>query len=607
MRRRPATPTREASPPTRRRATTPIREPGPLTRRRPATPTPYPARRHPMRRRTACRPLAAIAAGLAIAAGAPTPAIAQDRPAPAPDDARIEALLAEVEAGVQARSKLVQEMIDRIFSFSELGFQEVETSRYIVGILREHGFTVEEGISGIPTSWWATWGSGRPVISLGSDIDGIPKASQRPGVAYHDPLVPGAPGHGEGHNSGQGVNVAAAIALKEVMEREGIEGTLVLWPGVAEEQVATKAWLVRDGWFDDVDVALFTHVGSNLGVAWGGGRGTGLVSIEFTFHGEAAHSAGAPWRGRSALDGVELMNVGWQYWREHMRPLQRSHHIVVDGGDQPNVVPSVASVWYYVREMDYPHLRANLDAAIRIAEAAAMMSDTRVEHRILGVAWPRHFNRPIAEATWRHIEAVGLPGWDEADQALAMATQLEVGSEPRGLATELGELRGPPDQPQSGGSDDIGDISWNVPTITLGYPSNMPGLPGHHWSNAIAMATPIAHKGGVAGARVLARTALELFLRPDLVRDAWAYFNDEQTAEQQYISFITADDPPATHLNRHIMAEFRPRLEPFYYDPARYPTYLEQLGVEYPTLRPDQWERVREAMQDPRTRTTEDQ
>jgi aminobenzoyl-glutamate utilization protein B len=547
-------------------------------------------------RRSAAFPF--IAAGLVLLATS-DPAAAQE-PLGAPDDRRVRELLDQVEAGVQARAKLVQEMVDRIFSFSELGFQEVETSRYIVSVLRQHGFQVEEGISGIPTSWWATWGSGKPVISLGSDIDGIPKASQRPGVAYHDPLVPGAPGHGEGHNSGQGVNVVAAIALKEVMEREGIPGTLVLWPGVAEEQVATKAWLVRDGWFDDVDVALFTHVSSNLGVAWGGNRGTGLVSMEFTFHGEAAHSAGAPWRGRSALDGVELMNVGWQYWREHMRPLQRSHHIVTDGGDQPNVVPSVASVWYYIREMDYPHLRANVDAAIRIAEAAAVMSDTRVEHRILGTAWPRHFNRPIAEATWRHIEAVGLPAWSDADQALAMAVQLEVGSRPEGLNTEPGELRGPPDQPQSGGSDDIGDISWNVPTITLGYPSNIPGLPGHHWSNAIAMATPIAHKGALAGSRVLARTALELFLRPDLVAAAHDYFQDEQKAEQEYIPFITAHDPPATHLNRHIMAEFRPLLQPFYYDPARYPTYLEQLGVEYPTLRADQWERVREALDERR-------
>jgi aminobenzoyl-glutamate utilization protein B len=536
----------------------------------------------------------AVAALLAL----PLPSIgfAQER-AEEPPAALLERLLPEVEAAVLARAPLVQQIVDQVFSYSELGFQEFETSRYLVGVLREHGFDVEEGISGMPTSWWATWGSGRPVISLGSDIDGIPKASQRPGVAYHDPLVPDAPGHGEGHNSGQGVNIVAAIALKEVMEKEGLPGTLVLWPGVAEELVAAKAWFVRDGWFDDVDAALFTHVGNNFGVSWGGNRGTGLVSIEFTFHGEAAHSAGSPWRGRSALDGVELMNVGWNYWREHMRPLQRSHHVVTDGGDQPNVVPSRASVWYYVREMDYEHLRENVDAAIRMAEGAALMSDTRVEHRILGQAWPRHFNRPIAEATWAHIEAVGLPEWSDDDEALAMAVQMEVGSEPVGLTRELGGIDGPPEQPQSGGSDDIGDISWAVPTITLRYPSNIPGLPGHHWSNAITMATPIAHKGAVAGARVLARTALELVLRPDLLAEARDYFESEQKADQEYISFITEDDPPATHLNREIMDRFRPLLEPFHYDASRHASYLEQLGVEYPGLREDQWERVREILE----------
>ncbi|TVR52598.1 MAG: amidohydrolase [Gemmatimonadales bacterium] len=507
---------------------------------------------------------------------------------------RLATLLPQVEEGVEARAKLVQEIIDKLFSFSELGFQEVETFNYLVPLLREHGFEVEEGIADIPTAWWATWGSGSPVISFGSDVDGIPKSSQRPGVAYHDPLVEGAPGHGEGHNSGKAVNIVAALALKEVMEREGIPGTLVLWPGVAEELVAAKAWFVREGYFDDVDIALFTHVGNNMGVSWGHANGTGLVSVEFIFHGEAAHSAGAPWRGRSALDAVELMNAGWNFRREHLRPLERSHYVITDGGDQPNVVPSRAAVWYYIREIHFDGIRENFDKAIRTAEGATLMTDTEMEYRILGTAAPRHFNRPIAEAMHRHIQDVGLPEWSEEDQMLAKAVQLEVGSDPDGLATELDAIGTPPEEPRSGGSDDIGDISWNVPTVTLRFPSNIPGLPGHHWSNAITMATPIAHKGGVAGARVLARTALELFLRPDLVEDSWRYFREEQTAEQEYVPMIGPDDPPATFLNRGIMEEFRPQLQEFYYDETRFETYLEQLGVEYPTLRPDQLQRLRE-------------
>jgi aminobenzoyl-glutamate utilization protein B len=215
----------------------------------------------------------------------------------------LDRLLENVTADVEANRKLTQVMVDKIFSFAELGFHEVETSKYLVNLLRENGFDVEEGISGIPTAWWAKWGSGEPVIAFGSDIDGIPKASQKPGVAYRDPLVKGAPGHGEGHNSGQAVNVTAALALKTIMEREQIPGTLVLWPGVAEELIGTKAWFVRDGWFNDIDAVIFTHVGSHLGVSWGQASGTGLVSVEFLFSGESAHSAGAPWRAQRARCG----------------------------------------------------------------------------------------------------------------------------------------------------------------------------------------------------------------------------------------------------------------------------------------------------------------
>ena len=332
---------------------------------------------------------------------------------------------------------------------------------------------------------------------------------------------------------------------------------------------------------------IFTHVSSNLSVSWGQGGGTGLVSVEFTFAGQAAHGAGAPWRGRSALDAVELMNVGWNFRREHLRPLQRSHYVISDGGDQPNVVPSRASVWYYFREMDYPDIKRNFDIGVKMAEGAAMMTDTEMSYRILGSAWPRHFNKVIAETMYEHIQAVGLPEWSEADQTLAHAVQRVMGSDEEGLPTELSELRDPPepDRRRSGGSDDIGDVSWAVPTVTMRFPSNIPGLPGHHWSNAIAMATPIAHKGATAGAKALAATALDFFTKPELVEQAWAYFNDVQTQDMQYTPFISEDDEPAIHLNAEIMQRFKPELSQFYFDSDRYDTYLEQLGITYPTVR----------------------
>src|SRR5881296_4309391 len=199
---------------------------------------------------------------------------------PRQSDARLGALKDEAAQEVDRMKEFTQQAVDQIFSFGELGFQEFETSRYCIDILKKNGFRVEEGISGMPTAWMATWGSGKPVIALGSDIDGIPQASQKPGVAYHDPIIEGAPGHGEGHNSGVPLNITAALAVKKIMEREHLQGTLMLWPGVAEELLATKAYFVRDGYFKDVDICLFVHVGDNLDVSYGPTNGSGLVSIE---------------------------------------------------------------------------------------------------------------------------------------------------------------------------------------------------------------------------------------------------------------------------------------------------------------------------------------
>ena len=503
---------------------------------------------------------------------------------------RLTALKTEVAADVDEMAVFTQHMVDSIFSFGELGFQEIETSKYITDILREHGFTVEEGIAGIPTAWMASWGSGRPVIALGSDIDGIPQASQKPGVGYRDPMIVGAPGHGEGHNSGQAVNVTAALAVKAIMERENVPGTIKLWPGVAEELLGTKAYFVRDGYFKDVDIVLFSHVGSNLGVSWGSGSGNGLISVEYTFQGETAHSAGAPWRGRSALDAVELMNAAWNFRREHLRIQQRSHYVITNGGDQPNVVPRNASVWYYFRETDYPHIKELWDIADKMAEGAALMTNTSFTSRVLGSAWPQHMNKVVAETVHANITQVGLPEWSDADQALARAVQRLVGSEPAGLATSLSELEGPieEDAKRGGGSDDIGDISWVVPTVTLRYPSNVPDLPGHNWTSAIAMATPIAHKGATAGAKAQAMSMLDFVMRPELVEQAWQYFREVQTKGDTYTPLIRDQDTPAIELNASTMAKYREEMRTYYYDPSKYATYLEQLGIAYPTLPPEQ-------------------
>ena len=508
-------------------------------------------------------------------------------PEAAKEDARTQKLKAEAVSAVDGMQTFTQQMVDQIFSFAELGFQETETNRYLIDILEKNGFTVQEGVADIPTAFVASWGSGKPVLALGSDIDCIPQASQKPGVAYHAPMIEGAPGHGEGHNSGEALNVTAAIAVKKIMEREKLPGTIRIWTGTAEELVGTKAYFVRAGLFKDVDVALFTHVGNELGVSWGDRDGTGLVSVQYSFRGETAHAAGAPWRGRSALDAVELMDVGWNFRREHLPLEQRSHYVITDGGDQPNVVPRTASVWYYFRQTTYPKIKELWKIGDDMAKGAAMMTGTELlPSKVLGSAWPQHFNKTIAETTFANIQKVGMPVWSEADQTLAKALQKELGSKEQGLSSKVPEkLQGPVEDNRGGGSDDIGDISWNVPTVTLRFPSNIPGLPGHNWANAISMATPIAHKGATAGAKVQAMTMLDLVLKPALVDQAWAYFRDVQTKTVKYEPLIRAEDTPAVHLNKATMDKYRPELRKYYYDPSRYKTYLEQLGITYPTVK----------------------
>src|SRR6202050_1914678 len=272
--------------------------------------------------------------------------------------------------------------------------------------------------------------------------------------------------------------------------------------------------------FKDVDVCLFTHVASAFGVSSGPAiNQNGLVSIEYMFQGESAHAAAAPWRGRSALDAVELMDVGWNFRREHLRLAQRSHYVITNGGDQPNVVPPTASVWYYFREADYDHIMDMWHIGDNMAKGATLMTDTAFTERLLGSAWPGHFNPVIAETMQANIAKVGMPQWTDADQTLAKGLQKELKVAVRGLSTRVPAGRGGrggagggrgsagagaraggagaaagagaadgadaggrgAPMPTGGGSDDIGDVSWAVPTVTLRYPANIPGGPGHTW------------------------------------------------------------------------------------------------------------------------------
>ena len=503
-------------------------------------------------------------------------------------DARMDVLKSELARSIDGHARLAQQMVDQVFSFGELGMQETETSKYLAGVLEQNGFTVERGVAGIPTAWVAKWGSGSPVIALGSDIDGIPQANQKPGTAARDPLVRGAPGHGEGHNSGVPLNIIAALAVKDIMAREKIPGTIMLWPGVAEEQLASKAFLVRAGVFNGVDANLFAHVSSDFGVSWGDEPSLALISALFKFSGQASHAAGAPWRGRSALDAVMTMGNSWEFHREHMELSQRSHYVITDGGDQPNVVPATAAMWFYFREQNVEKVTKMFDDAKVMARAAAAATFTTFDTvQIIGSAWRPHMNKPIATAMHRNISRVGMPTWNADDQTMARAVQRMMNQPDSGLGLKVEPFKTPEEAARSGGgtgSDDIGDVSWNVPTVTLRYPSNIPETPGHNWADGIAMATPIAHKGVIAGAKAQAMTLLDLMLQPALIREAKDYFVNVQTKTIKYRPLMAASDQPAIWLNAEKMARYRDEMRKYYYDATKFSSYLEQLGITYPAV-----------------------
>ena len=548
------------------------------------------ANREKIEMRIATKRIAGLLAGASLClpslAGVAQAQVAAAAPAPVVTNATPE-LKAQVAAQVDGEAKLVQEMVDSLFSFAEPGFQEFKTMDYLTGILAKNGFTITKGVAGIPTAWTATWGTGGPLIALGSDVDGLLGLSQYPGSPTLKPMVEGAPGHGEGHNSGMPLIVAAAIAAKNVMQKNGIKGRLMLWPGVAEELLATKAFYVRDGLFKGVDASIFTHVSSDFSTGWGEMGNNALVSAEYTFHGKTAHAGGTPWEGRSALDAVEVMDVAWNMRREHLPVTQRSHYVITNGGGQPNIVPDLASVWYYFRDQTFDSVRKLYETGNEISEAAAKATGTTVTRRLLGYAAPNYGNKPLAEAAYANISAVGMPKWTADDQAFTAAVQKANDRTLKPLLEKPSPLSTPANRERSfgGGSDDIGDIMWAVPTITIRFPSNIPSMIGHNRLSAIAMATPIAHKGAVAGAKAVAMTVLDIAMTPQLVSDAKAFQQNVQFKNQKYDPVLTASDTPGIHLNHDIMERLRPQMTKFYYDPTKYKTYLDQLGIKYPATK----------------------
>ncbi|MGE0451049.1 MAG: amidohydrolase [Vicinamibacterales bacterium] len=500
-------------------------------------------------------------------------AVASVATAQTPDAARLKQ---EAAQAIDANASHLAHLSDAIFSYSEVGFQEYDTVALITGELEKNGFTVQRGVADMPTAFKATAGSGSPVIGLMADFDCVPGASQRPTALTRDELVPGAPGHGEGHNLGLPTIVGPAIAVKNLLAKYKLPGTIVVFGGPAEELLASRVYMINAGLFKGVDAMLDAHIGNSFGTSYGLNN-LGIASIEWTFHGEQAHGA-TPWNGRSALDGVEAMNFGMNYLREHLPLEMRFHYVTSFGGNQPNVVPPEARVWYYFRHQTYPELMALVEKARVVAKAAAAMTFTTVDERVLSGSWPYNGNKALSEVLDRNIQAVGMPEWSADDKAFAAAFQKAMGAKPTGLATRPNPNRG---DSQGSSSNDAGDVTWNVPMARMSFPSQVAGSITHHWTAAIVPATPLAHKGMIVGAKALAGTMIDLFVVPSTIQTVKADFT-EQMKGVTWQSIVPAGAKPPTHLNTELMEKYRSALREFRYDPDSTRSYLEQLGVTYP-------------------------
>lgn len=448
---------------------------------------------------------------------------------------------------------------DSLFYFGELGMQEFETAKFLKGTLEGIGFKVETGLAGIPTAIWAKWGSGRPVVVIATEFDALPEGSQTAGFVGRKPLVEGAPGHMEGHNTHAAVAVGAAYAVKKVMEQYKIPGTVAICFGPAEEQLMSRPYIVRAGYFKDVDATIIIHIGNSLATSYGI-RNYALIGAKFTFHGKTAHASVDPWDGKDAVDAVELMDIGFDKLREHLKPTYRAHRAITMGGIQPNVIPDTGQIWWFVRDASGPAAKETYDKLVNIGKGAALMTGTTMEIEPFGAAWPQLGNKVIGEEIQRNIEIVGMPKWSDEDNKLAKEVQKLIGAKQVGLNTKVSPFRA---GTQTTSSNDIGDITWNVPSGLLSFPSNGPGVQAHNWSAGILPATSIAHKGEVAGAKVLAASLLDLLTSPELIQKAKAQFQ-EDTKETKYFSLLPPDAKPPLDLNREMMEKYRAEMREFY-------------------------------------------
>lgn len=444
-----------------------------------------------------------------------------------------------VIAGVDKRAIGLATTAKTIWGYAEVGYQEQKSSALLQQELTKAGFQVKAGVAGMPTAFVASFKNGAgPVIAILAEYDALPGLAQTT-AATPSPIAGQAAGHGCGHNIFGAASITAAMAVKEWMIANKVAGELRVYGTPAEEGGSGKVYMVRAGLFNDVAAVLHWHPGDSNGVAVG--KSQANISGKFRFRGLSAHASAAPDKGRSALDGVEIMDVATNFLREHIPIGTRIHYVITDGGKAPNVVPDFAEVYYYVRHTDPAVVKSVWDRVKLAAEGAAMASGTKVEVEITGGVYSMLANNTLAEVMDRNLRTVGGESWTVEEKAWGATLQKSL-SNPKPIDS-VGQIA-PIWKGDGGGSTDVSDISWVTPTIGMGTATWVPGTPAHSWQAVAASGSSVGAKGGVVAAKTIALTAAELFRSPDVLATARAELDKARGPGFQYQAMVGDRQPP---------------------------------------------------------------
>lgn len=435
-------------------------------------------------------------------------------------------------------AKLI-EISDAIWASAEIAFEENQSSDLLADYAEENGFKVDRGVAGMPTAFVATYGSGKPVISVLGEFDALPGISQK-AVPTKSPLKIGAAGHGCGHNLFGAASLGSAIAVKELIENGNIEGTIKFLGTPAEEKFFGKLWMAEAGLWDDVDVNMSWHPAAEMKADVQ--SSLALVDFIVEFYGQAAHASADPWNGRSASDALELYTTGINYYREHIQPTVRMHYHIQDGGQVVNVVPDYSKLWVRVRNTDRKGMMPVYEQVMKMAEGAAIMANVEYKVSLVSGLYEVLVNRRGGEIMQQNLELLGPIEYSEEEVAFGKMIQEETGKPQVGMDSEIKPLEATKEHP-GGGSTDVGDVSWNVANINLGVTTAPKDTPWHSWAVVACGGMSIGHKGMTYASKALAFTMIDLFEDPKKVEEVKAEYK-ERKGDHIYKAMIPEGPPP---------------------------------------------------------------